>query len=53
MTGSDEIGRSVYRFLAKVAEREKAKAIRGDDYGTALVATILEGLFKEAEHTVK
>lgn len=52
MTGGDEIGRTFYRFLAQIAEREKAKAIQKDDYSTAFVATILEGLFREAEQTL-
>jgi hypothetical protein len=51
MTRGDEVGKNIYRFLAEVAEREKSKAIQGNDYGTALVATILQGLFREAEHT--
>jgi hypothetical protein len=51
MSGGDEIGRAFCRFLAEIAEREKAKAIQKSDYSTALVATVLEGLFREAEHT--
>jgi hypothetical protein len=35
--------------LIEIAKREKQKAISVDDYGTALVATIFEGIFKEAE----
>jgi hypothetical protein len=44
-----EINRALCRLLSEVAEREKKKAINSDDYGTALVATIFEGIFKEAE----
>jgi hypothetical protein len=44
-----ELNKALCRLLIKIAEREKKKAISLDDYGTALVATIFEGIFKEAE----
>lgn len=53
MTEGDEFGRTFFRFLAQIAEREKTKAIQGDDYGAALFATLLEGFFREAERSFK
>ncbi|HUW47118.1 MAG TPA: hypothetical protein VMW36_00005 [Patescibacteria group bacterium] len=47
-----ELNKALCRLLVEIAEREKKKAIDSDDYGTALVATIFEGIFKEAEITV-
>ena len=49
MTEGDEICRALCKVLAEIAEREKKKAIQNDDYGGALVASIFEGFFKEAE----
>jgi len=46
---SNEISKAICRVLAEIAESEKKKAIQNDDYGNALVATIFEGIFKEAE----
>jgi len=40
-------------LFGEIAKKEKKKAIEADDYGTAFVAAILEGLFKEAVHTVQ
>jgi len=53
MTENNEIGKSLCRTLALIARREKEKAIEKDDYGNALVATIFEGFFKEAENSFK
>ena len=47
--GNNELNKALCRLLIEVAEREKKKAISSDDYGAALVATIIEGIFKEAE----
>jgi len=44
-----QLNKAICRLLIEIAEREKRKAISSDDYGTALVATIFEGIFKEAE----
>ena len=49
MTESDEIGRAICKVLWEIAQREKRKAVENDAYGDALVATIFEGLFKQAE----
>jgi len=49
MTENKEIGKAICRVLVEIAQREKKKAIQNDEYGDALVATIFEGLFKQAE----
>jgi hypothetical protein len=33
----------------EIAQREKKEAIQNEEYGDALVATIFEGFFKQAE----
>ena len=53
MTEGDEIIKAFCRLLAQVAEREKTKAIQKDDYSTALIATVVEGLFREGESSIK
>jgi hypothetical protein len=47
--GNRELDKALCKLFIDIAEREKKKAISSDDYGTALVATIFEGIFKEAE----
>jgi len=49
MTENKEIDKAICRVLVEIAQREKKKAIQNDEYGDALVATIFEGLFKQAE----
>jgi len=51
VTEGNEVGKALCRVLAEIAEREKKKAIQNDNYGGALVATIFEGFFKEAERS--
>lgn len=53
MSDGKEIAAAVYRTLAQIAEREKLKAINEDEYGGAFFIGILEGIFKEAEKSVK
>jgi hypothetical protein len=50
--GNKELDKALCRLLREIAEREKRKAISSDDYGAALVATIFEGIFKEAEPAI-
>jgi len=45
----NEIEKALCRVLAEIAEREKKKAIQVDNYGNALIAGFMEGLFREAE----
>ena len=45
----DEFFRTFCGFLAQISDREKKKAIEVGKYADALVATILEGIFREAE----
>ena len=47
-----QLNEAICRLLVQIAEREKKKAISSDDYGTALVAAIFEGAFKEAETAI-
>lgn len=53
MTDEEEIGKALCRVFAEIAEREKKKAIQKDDYGGALIASFIEGLFKEAEKSIQ
>jgi hypothetical protein len=48
---SNKVGRALCNILAEIAKQEKLKAVRIDDYGTALVAALVEGVFKEAERS--
>lgn len=50
---SGNIEAAILQTLALIAEREKLKAINEDDYGTAFFVSILEGLFREAERSVR
>ena len=52
MTNGGEIGKALCRAFAEIAEREKKKAIQEDDYGGALIASFVEGLFKEKEKSI-
>jgi len=52
MSNEDEIGKALCRVLAEIAENEKAKAIQNDDYGNALIASVVEGFFKNAEKSL-
>lgn len=47
-----ELHRVICDLVREIAEREKKKAISADDYGTAFVAAIFEGIFKEAESSI-
>lgn len=47
-----ELNKAVCSLFREIAEREKKKAIGSDDYGTAFVAAILEGILKEAELSI-
>jgi len=53
ITEGKEVAKNLYLLFEEIAKREKKKAIEADDYGTAFVATILEGLFKEALLTIQ
>ena len=47
-----ELNKVVCRLLREIAEREKKKAISADDYETAFVVAILEGILREAEPSI-
>ena len=53
MTSGDEIGKVLCRTFIKIAEREKRKAIKNDDYGGALIVSIFEGFAKEAQKSIQ
>lgn len=47
-----ELSKVVCKLIREIAEREKKKSTSSDDYGTAFVAAIFEGIFKEAESSI-
>ena len=53
MNDSDELAKALCRLFAEISEKEKRKAIESNDYGTAFVAAVFEGLFNEAGHSFK
>lgn len=53
MSNGEEIEVAIYRTLALIAEREKLKAIQKDEYGKAFFIGMLEGIFKDAEISIK
>ena len=53
MTKGDEVRKALCKVLAEIAEREKEKSIRCENYEDALVAGFLLGLFKEAERSLE
>lgn len=52
MSDGNEIEAALYRTLAQIAEREKLKAVQGDEYSKAFFIGILEGIFREAAISV-
>jgi hypothetical protein len=48
MTSNYEINKALCMLFVEISVREKKKAIEIDDYGSALVAAMLEGIFREA-----
>lgn len=46
---NEEIVKALFRVFAEIAEREKKKAIRNEEYDRALFSGFAEGLFKEVE----
>jgi hypothetical protein len=49
----DEFVATIFRTLAQITEKEKLKAIDEENYGNIAWLTLLEGIFKEAEKSVK
>jgi len=47
-----ELNKVICRLFKEISEKEKKKAISSDDYGTAFVAAIFEGIFREAESSI-
>lgn len=42
-----ELNKALRELLREIAEKEKKKALRADDYATAFIATIIGGMLKE------
>lgn len=51
MRSESEIEKALWRTLAEIAGREKEEAIQVGDYGNALIAGFVEGLFREEERS--
>jgi hypothetical protein len=49
---TNEITKGVLNLLAEIAEREKQKAIKKDEYLDAFLAQILEGWLREARKSL-
>jgi len=44
-----ELSKTICRLFREIAEREKEKAINSDNYSTAFVVAIFEGIMRDAE----
>ena len=53
MTEKNEITKGILDLLVQIADKEKKNAIDKREYVDAAVATILEGMFKEARKSIK
>lgn len=42
--GKNELPKAICKLIADIAAREKNKSLSSGDYGTAVVATIVEGI---------
>ena len=49
ISNPNDVGKAICQVLAEISHREKTKAVESGEYGDAVVATILEELFKQAE----
>jgi len=47
----NEILKNLFKLLEEIANREKRKSIRSNDYGSAFMLAVLEGIFKQASLT--
>lgn len=45
---NNELPKAICKLIADIATREKNESVSIGDYGTALVATIIEGIFTQA-----
>jgi hypothetical protein len=46
---NQELNKAIFGLFREIAEKEKKKALNSNDYATAFVAAIIEGLLREAE----
>jgi len=44
-----ELEKAIIGVFVEIAQREREKAIKSNDYATAFVVAIIEGMLKEAE----
>lgn len=50
---SEEIYLAFVETMKEILKKEKQKAIEQEDYFSALVASVVEGFFREAEKSIK
>jgi len=48
MNNYNEVSKALCMLFLEVSKIEKKKALKADDYATAFIAAIIEGIFKEA-----
>jgi hypothetical protein len=53
MSDGDELAKALCRLFGEISKKEKRKAMKSDDYGTAFAAAVFKGLFNEAGHSFK
>jgi len=46
-----ELEKAIIGVFVEIAQREREKAIKSNDYATAFVVAIIEGMLREAEHS--
>ena len=45
--GNNELSKAICRLIVAIATKEKNKSVSAGDYGTAIAATIVEGIFNQ------
>lgn len=53
MGENKELEKAVIRVFVEIAQREREKAIKSNDYATAFVVAVVEGMLREAERSNK
>lgn len=53
MTNEDEIAKAFWGTLAEISKKEKEKAIKCENLEDALIAGVLEGIFREIEKSLE
>lgn len=52
MTYGEEVTKAIFSTLVEISKRERKKAIQCDNLEDALVASFIEGLFREAKKSL-